>query len=164
MFIKHCIALISCGILFSLWSCINVSTHIEGQNIGHYPVLRNDTINEFAVGDTFVWRYSKNSCCTYCFVSRNVLTDTLVQGSNYKSIGFREVLPDKDCDGCATFLEELYLCTEPGLDSILQATIENGYVTDFGTDCNTLILDTASLRNQEITLEHFIRKFIIRVK
>lgn len=147
-----------------LQACTDSNTKENQENKRAYPHLRLDTLNVFQVGDTFTINLSMNSCCSYCWLDGDLLKDNIKTSPLFEVIEVSETYDDPNCHGCADLEKILCRCIKEGTDTLKYAAIENGYIAEFGIGCEYLMLDSNSLRNQDMSIESFTRKYILKVQ
>jgi len=148
-------------IIFSACNKKNINSSKSLYDV--YPIIRYDTINEFNVGDTFVFLTSHNSCCTGCGYYHNQLLDSIYYKGFFEKIS-EKYLDSDGADGSSSYTQTLYKCIKKGIDTIYYAYIPNGMIEDFSLNCSEGLIDSASLYPENGQLPDFVNAYIISVK
>jgi len=121
----------------------------------HVRHLRSDTLNVFAVGDTFLFSTFWNSCCTNCFWENDTLSSEMFPSAFFQPIRTRHI-PSDGADGSSEYFETLYRCVAQGRDTIHYAVLPNGELDAF-FDCEEL---TAEFRADSVSIKNIIKDHV----
>jgi hypothetical protein len=162
----HCkyFYLIFIGLFFFLSSCNNWKSNNGQQPEAHVRHLRSDTLNVFAVGDTFQFSTYWNSCCTNCFWENDTLSSEMLPSAFFQPIRTRHI-PSDGAAGSSEYYETLYRCVAQGRDTIHYAVLPNGGLKDAVFNCEKL---TAEFRADSVIIKNrikdHVRSYVIEIR
>ncbi len=125
-------------------------------------MLKEDTLNILAVGDTVGMLFTTNSCCKGCWNGGKGLTDDGPQSELLLPIGEESIAADPDCAGCSDYYYQYFQVKNIGVDTITRYVIPMGSIREPGASCDSLFNDTAYRNN--FNYESTARNYIIHVK
>lgn len=139
------------AILIALFSC---KRSVNTLDLPDLPYLKVKETNHFKVGDKFIFAESYNSCCMYCILKNDAVSEYLLNSSLFE---FKETIEDPadpNCAGCSSYYYSIFECIAPGIDSFSYYTIPMGQA-GFATNCFELssnIFDEIALRNYVVSV------------
>lgn len=119
------------AILVAIFSCKSTGNSIK---IPDLPYLKVNEVNQFKVGDKFIFAESYNSCCMYCILKNDAVSEYLLNSSLFE---FKETIEDPadpNCAGCSSYYYSIFECIAVGIDSFSYYTIPMGQA-GFATNC-----------------------------
>jgi hypothetical protein len=151
-------------ILFLGQSCVFDSSQQSSiSSVPQYKFLRDDTINVFKVGEKFSIGTFENSCCTNCWLNNGKLSNQFLHKNLFITIDGMSEIENESCSGCTTRSKTIYKCIKTGKDTLYYVILTNGYVKEFGMNCEDMQIDIEAIERDGQSLIGMSRKYVIDV-
>jgi hypothetical protein len=141
-----------------LYSCNNEPAS------ANLPALRTDTLNVFALGDSFTFHSAENSCCTYGWLKGNKVVSAMPDRGLIELVSSTTEDADPDCAGCSSYTEDVFRCVKPGRDTLYYMVIPNGRFAETVSGIDHDGIDTLGIEPDAQRLKDMARVYIIEIK